>query len=104
VEGVDRLLRDGEHWHLADSPEGVVDRCRELLGLPDRDREQLGRTAAAFGRSGHTQAHRWLGLVRDLARLCHSLVAGEAPAPPSLDFLLPEVDRTQELPLATRGW
>jgi hypothetical protein len=104
VEGVERLLRDGEHWHLVEKAGEVVARCRALLAMSDQEREQLGRAAAEYVSSAHTQAARWRGLVRDLDRLHRSLTAGEAPSPPGLDFLLPEVDRVEELPLATRGW
>jgi hypothetical protein len=104
VEGIDRLLRDGEHWNLVDSAEAMADRCEELLDRPDDEREELGARAAARVADQHTQARRWRQLLKTLRTLREAILDGRPPAPPELGFLLPEVDRAAELPLATRGW
>lgn len=104
VDGVGTVLRDGEHWHLANDEDGVLGRCEELLARPKGDREELGRLAATFVKDNHTHEARWRGLVQDLEELHRCRLTGEAPAPPNLEFLLPEVDRDREMPDATRGW
>lgn len=104
VEGVDSILRDGEHFHLADSIEEVVDRCDDLLARPSAHRREAGLAAAKFIISRHTEEERARSLFRTLLPLRRSLLSG-APLPlPDLNFLLPEVDAAAESVLATRGW
>lgn len=104
VDGIERLLRDGEHWHLVDHADQVADRCEELLERSDGERDELGRLAAEHVLGHHTELSRWRGLIATLAELRDAGLTGRAPAPPDLRFLLPEVDRATELPQATRGW
>lgn len=104
VEGVETILRDGEHWHLATSIEQLLDRCDDLLTRPASEREAFGAAAAEYVLERHTEEARCRSLLRTLESLRRSLLEGTPPPPPDLDFLLPEVDRAVELPLATRGW
>jgi hypothetical protein len=104
VDGVDRLLRDGEHWHLARSIDEVVDVCEELLSRPAEGRNGLAAAAAEYVFAHHTVEARCRSIVSTMIALRDAIRRGEAPGPPDLDFLLPEIDRESELPLATRNW
>ena len=104
LDGLEALLRAGEHWHLVEHHKEVADRCAELLALPKRDRTELGSRAADHVAQHHMQFHRWTSLVSTMRGLHEALRDDIEPAPPDLSFLLPEVDRTEEIPLATRGY
>lgn len=105
VEGVDAILRDGEHWHLAKSLGDVADRVDEVLARSDSERVEMGYEAARYVAQNHTQEHRWRSLVATLESLRSSIVSGSKFATPNLDFLLPEAKtRPEEVALATRGW
>ncbi len=104
VEGVDRILRDGEHWHLADAPDRVGDKVDELLCRSDQQRQEMGMAAALYVSAKHTDEQRWRGLLKTLAALRTAIVTNQAPRAPELEFLLPEVDVAAELRLATRGY
>lgn len=104
VDGADLVLRDGEHWHLADGLATTIDRCEDLLSLPHEERERLGRLAANEMLERHSIATR----VRSTLKTVRSArLLREDPsfaALPDMSAFLPEVDVTQELPLATRNW
>lgn len=104
VEGVETILRDGEHWQLSDSIAGVADRVDDLLCLPDSVRIEMGEAAASFVAENHTQVDRLRWLFRTLDSLRHSILAETRPSMPSLDFLLPEARTPRQAELATRGW
>ena len=104
VEGVETILRDGEHWHLVDSIDRVADRCDDLLARPDAELEELGQLAANYVAARHASIDRWRGLLSTLVGLRQSLLADDPPPNPDLHFFLPEVTIADELPLATRGW
>jgi hypothetical protein len=104
VEGVEKILRDGVHWHLAGSIDELVDLCDDLLARPAAERAELGREAAKHVLTHHTDDARWRSLVATLTNVRTALVAGAPPPPPDLRFFLPDVDRNEELALATRGW
>jgi hypothetical protein len=104
VEGVETILRDGEHWQLSDSIAGVADRVDDLLCRPDSVRIELGETAASFVADNHTQVHRLKWLFMTLDSLRQSILAETRPSIPSLDFLLPEARTSRQAELATRGW
>ena len=104
VEGVEQLLRDGEHWHLASSIDGVVDRCDELLTRPRRERTEMGVAAAEHVLAHGTTEQRVRSMIATLTELRRSRLEGAEPLPPDLRFFLPEVDPAVEIPLATRGW
>lgn len=104
VDGVDRLLRDGEHWHLVGSFDRVADRVDELLCRTDAERVELGEVAADYVRRHHSEESRWRQIVHELGTLRAALRNQTDPPPPLLQFMLPEVNMQDELPLATRGW
>ena len=104
VDGVETILRDGEHWHLVDSIDRVADRCDDLLARNNSELEELGELAASYVAAHHMSTDRWRSLLRTLLGVRQSLLAGELPPQPDLSFFLPEVTIADELPLATRGW
>jgi hypothetical protein len=104
VDGIDRLLRQGEHWHLAGSVQELLDRCDELLCTDRTERQEFGRQAAQFAFREHSVEARCRSLIATLRAARSALHRNSRPAAPDLRFLLPEVDRRLELPLATRGW
>jgi hypothetical protein len=104
VDGVETLLRDRDHWHLAPSIDKAIERCEELLARPLSERHELGRRAASFVLAQHTVEARFRSLVATLIRVRQALLEGASIPPPNLDYFLPDVDTTAELPLATRGW
>jgi hypothetical protein len=104
VEGVDRILRDADHWHLTDSLDAVADCCDDLLTRPETEREEQGYSAARYVADHHTYLERWRGLVHTLTTFREGSSDDFALPPPDLSFFLPETDLSTELPLATRGW
>jgi hypothetical protein len=104
VDGVETILRDGEHWHLAQTLSEVVDRCDELLCRSAAERADFGHGAASFVLEKHSVEQRFHSMLRTMAGLRRSLADGVPLAPPDLDFFLPEVDMSSELGVATRGW
>lgn len=104
VEGVDRILRDGDHWYLTESLDAVADRCDDLLSRPETEREEQGYCAARYVADHHTNLVRWRGLVHTLTALREGSSDESFRSPPDLRFFLPETDLEVELPLATRGW
>jgi hypothetical protein len=104
VDGIETILRDGEHWHLAHSIGEVVDRCDELLCRPAAERAELGAEAASFVRTRHSVEDRFRSLLRTMVGLRQSLTEAGPLSPPDLDFFLPEVDLSSEFHAATRGW
>lgn len=104
VEGAEKILRDGEHWHLVNSIDEMVERCDALLTLPVSEREELGAAAADYVLRHHTHENRWRSLVSTLTSLRTAQLEGGVPPPPDMRFFLPEVDRSTELSRATRAW
>jgi hypothetical protein len=104
VDGVDRLLRDGEHWHLARSIEEVVGVCEDLLSQSPGRRNELAAAAAEYVFARHTVEARCRALIGTMTQLRDAIRRGVTPEGPNLDFLLPEVDRGTERPLASRNW
>jgi hypothetical protein len=104
VEGVETILRDGEHWHLVPSVDQVADRCDELLCRPRSERLDAGRAAAEFVLDHHTVKDRCRSVITMLRLHRGALLTDSQPPPPDFDFLLPEVDRSIELRRASRGW
>jgi hypothetical protein len=104
VEGVDRILRNEDHWYLTDTLDDVVDRCDDLLSRPEAEREEQGYRAARYVANHHTNLERWRGLVHTLTGLREGASDESSLSPPDLSFFLPETDVDTELPLATRGW
>jgi len=104
VEGVDTLLRDGEHWHLAPTIADVVERCEEVLGLTPDERHELGVAASSFVAERHTDAARCRSLIATLMAVRQAGSGEDVWPAPDLSFFLPEVDPVAELPRATRGW
>ena len=104
VEGVETILRDGEHWHLAASIGELVDRCDDLLSQPAAQRAAFGAAAARYVHANHTEEARCRSMMATLTSLRPALLEGSSPPPPDLGFFLPEVDRAAETELATRAW
>ena len=104
VAGVETILRDGEHWHLGHTIDEVLDRCDELLCRPAQERAEAGAAAAAYVLAHHTEEQRCRSLISTLVALRQALLGGVPPPLPDLGFLLPDVDRGLEGPLATRVW
>lgn len=104
VEGVDRILRRGDHWQLAEAIDEVAEVCDGLLSLPDSEREEMGREAANFIAENHMAGHRWKSLLITLEDLWGQVNRSSPSPTPDLRFFLPEVEHEQEIPLATRGF
>jgi hypothetical protein len=103
VEGVETILRDGEHWHLVQSIREVADRCDELLCRPRAERLDAGRAAAEFVLAHHTIEERCRSMITLLGHHREAVVVrGDPPPLPDFDFFLPEVDRSIESPRASR--
>lgn len=104
VDGVDRILREGEHWHLVDHVEEYADRCDWLLSMPDHERAEMGAAAAATLLASHTEAERVRSEFRTIAAARTLRRRPESNVLPDFSAFLQEVDRDAELPLATRNW
>ena len=104
VDGVETILRDGEHWHLVNSIDRVADRCDDLLARANSELEELGELASNYVAAHHMSTDRWRGLLRTLVSVRQFHLDGALPPQPDLSFFLPEVRIADELPLATRGW
>jgi hypothetical protein len=102
VEGTDRILRDGDHWYLADDEAAIVQRCEELLAIPLADRRERAQAAVDHVLQHHSEQRRVEAVVRTITAL-RSVRAGVAAAP-DLSAFLPEVDRTEEQVWAARDW
>lgn len=104
VDGVDLMLRDGEHWRLVDDDESLADVCEAVLAEPSGEREERAGAAAQFVLQHHTESARVGSQLRTVLAL-KGVRSGLSPGgKPDLAALLPEVDLCQELPLATRNW
>lgn len=102
VEGVDKLMRSGEHWILAPEAE-LVDAVEAALELDAEERSAIGRAGAQQVFAGHTQAHRVATLVENARRLRRVRETGVAE-PPHLPYFLADVDVCREARSATMGW
>jgi hypothetical protein len=103
VPGVGKILREGDHWFLSESIEGVIEYCDDILSRPIRQRDELAGAAAAYVAQGHTDEARLRSLVATLAGVHRERLGGPASRP-DFRFFLPEVVIEQELAHATRGW
>jgi len=104
VDGIETILRDGEHWHLADSIDRIIDVCDELLARPHSERVEQGIAAAEYVLTHHRVVDRCQSVVASLSGLRRAIIVGTAPPAPDLSHFLPSVDIADELPLATRNW
>lgn len=102
VPGVETLLRPGEHWILAHERR-LVEVVERVLEMGDEERSTMGRAAAEYVLSNHTQAHRVAGLLENVRRLRHAHLTGQRTSP-HLPFFLPSVDVESEQYFATRHW
>jgi hypothetical protein len=104
VDGLDALLRDGEHWRLAATVDQLLDRCDELLTQSPDERVRFGAHASAYVLAHHSIEARCRSLVTTMQGFRHALLSGVDPPPPDTSFLLPDIDVGKELPLLTRSW
>jgi hypothetical protein len=104
VEGNDRILRSGEHWHLVPSIDQIVDVCDDLLSTPRVERLERGEASMEYLLRNHRVVDRCGSIIRSLVALRQAIVRGDRRPAPDLSFFLPDVDITAELPYATRGW
>lgn len=104
VDGVDTLLKDREHWYLADSWDQIPDICNELLSTSRSDRADMGLSAMRYLLENHRIVDRCVSMVTTLVSLRQALEHGDNRPAPDLSFLLEDVDLETELPRATRGW
>ncbi len=102
VPGVETILRDGEHWVLADG-RTLTDRIDDVIGWGDEARQEFGRAAVEYTLRRHTQACRVAELVENVRRQ-RWWRDGNDRIGPLLAFFLDEVDSEREEPLATRNW
>lgn len=102
VPGVDTLLRDGEHWLLADE-NALITRVEEVLSWSDDERQQFGRSASEFVRAKHTQAHRVSDLIENIRRI-RVMKSQRVLTSPHLPFFLETIDPRIEESFATRNW
>jgi hypothetical protein len=54
----DQILKEGEHCYYFKTPQEAVDKVKWLLSLPEKQRIEMGRKAAEYVRTNHTQRHR----------------------------------------------
>lgn len=101
---IDRIYRHGEHWFLYRGEEELLATCDRLLGWSDDQRLAFGRRAAEAVVDRHSQHARLRSMTRIMGDIRRDLLAGREPAPPVLDYLLPETDAAAELTHATMGW
>jgi hypothetical protein len=104
VDGAQTILREDDHWHLADSLDEVVERCDDLLSRRPSELIDSGFAAAEYVRRHHTIEQRFRSLTATLVGLRLSVSRGVPAPPPDLGFFLPEVDPRREISSATRGW
>jgi len=102
VEGVETLLRPGEHWVLS-SDRDLVRAIEGVLEMEQAKRSAMGHAAARYIAERHTQAHRVSTLLENVRRLRRSRATNSAQAP-YMPFLLDDVDLVREMLLATRNW
>jgi len=62
----DQILKDGEHCHYYKTIQEAVDKVKWLLSLSEQQRQDMGRKAAEYVRTHHTQLHRMEILVKTL--------------------------------------
>jgi hypothetical protein len=104
VDGVQNILRDGEHWFLAKSVDEIADRCDDLLSRSASWRTEFGVNAAEYVYSHHTQEERTRSLMSTMIQVRKASIAGGPRELPDLRYLLPEVDRVEESAPLTRHW
>ena len=95
---MDKILRNDDHVYFADSIEGVIRKCVELL---KRDPVELYAKAAVAAREvvdRHTQYHRMKFKLDTVRRYVDNGFSLDVNFP----FFLPEVDLGEELGFATR--
>jgi hypothetical protein len=102
VPGVELMLRDREHWVLAEEAE-LLRTLDELLAWPATERTALGQRAASHVLRRQTQAHRVAALVENVRRL-RAAKGKRARPTPYLPFFLDGTDVRRESRLATRNW
>lgn len=104
VPGVDRFLRDGEHWYLCEDCEAVVRTIDRLLEMDPSVLRQRAEARIRYLFAKHTQYHRMKFLIQTVRACreahCHGLLAPK----PEFDFFLPEVDVKQESQHALCNW
>lgn len=104
VDGLDILLRDGEHWRLAANVDQLLDRCDELLTESPDERARFGAQASSYVLAHHSIEARCRSIVATMQGFRHALLTGVDPPAPDTSFLLPDTDVGKELPLLTRSW
>lgn len=104
VEGTEKILRDGHHWHLARSIDGLVLKVNSILSLSDDERASQGAEAARFILANHTVLERWNQLLLTLESVRTSILSNEPYESPNMDFFLGEVDLDHEKYMASIGW
>ncbi|MDZ7677392.1 MAG: glycosyltransferase [Acidimicrobiales bacterium] len=104
VDGIGLILRDGEHWHLGDDIDSLIDLCSHFVSLPDDEWQELGRAAADEMLERHTEPVRVRSTLNTIRAVQASRRVPVSPVRPDLSAFLPEVDVAAELPLATRNW
>jgi len=78
----EQVLKEGEHCHYFKTPQEAVDKVKWLLSLPDQERTDMGRKAAEYVRSHHTQRHRMEILISILEGIwAHKHLKTEFPQP-----------------------
>lgn len=104
IPRIDRIFQDGRHLFLYRGRRELLAICDRLLEWSDQQRLDFGRQAAADIAARHTQYHRMRAMVGTIGDLRRALSAGLPGPAPRLDFFLPDVALSDELPYATAGW
>jgi hypothetical protein len=102
VPGVDLLLKDRIHWVLSDEAK-LLETVDEVLTWEPEARAAMGRAAAEYVLSRHTQAHRVAALVENVRRL-RTRRDAQVSATPHLPFFHDDVAVSAEMRVATRNW
>jgi hypothetical protein len=102
VPGVETLLQDRVHWLLSAEAK-LMETVEEVLAWTPDARAAMGRAAAKYVLSRHTQAHRVATLVENVRRL-RAWRDAKTPVRPHMPFFHDDVDMSTEMPHATRNW
>ncbi|MDG5814694.1 glycosyltransferase [Chitinispirillales bacterium ANBcel5] len=99
VPGVEKILRNDEHWYLV-TEENILKKIDELLDTDPEALREKAQNTRGYILEKHTNYER----MKNMLKICKEYVTtkNQQSFKPSLDYLLPEIDKNREIKYATR--
>ena len=104
VDGLDKFLRNGEHWDDCEDSRTMVKKIDQLLNTDPAILRQKVISRIHYMFSRHTIYHRMRFLVETSRSFQNAKRQGVAAPKPQFPFFLPEVDLKEEMKYAVCNW